>query len=70
MRRTCLPGQAEPHDVAQTIFPGPDTDRVTGKRASFPSPGGSTNKPSHFLPPVQEEKEQGGGVGVGGGGGE
>lgn len=56
MRHMCLPGQAELNDVAETIFPRPDEDGRTGKRASFPSPGGSTNKPSHFLLPRSRRK--------------
>lgn len=69
MRRMCLTGRAELNDAAETIFPQPDKERATGKRASFPSPEGSTNKPSHFLPLAQERKEQDG-VGRGGGGGQ
>lgn len=64
-RRACRPGRAEPNDVAGAIFPRLDKERVTGKRAAIPSPDGSANKPSHFLPPTREDKEHGGG-GTGG----
>lgn len=51
MRRTCLHGQAELNDVAETIFPRPDKDWITGKKESFISKSQRIHKQTESLPP-------------------